>query len=219
MKVVIQCSSSKSKRAGSFTLSGRHVKFVAHPELHTDLNGKTALFRPDDLNPTTLITWRDHLLVYNQRSENPGLLLQAVNLYAPEIYRRLLQHVGVGNLFILSAGWGLIKADFLVPDYDITFSFQAEPWKRRTKDDEFHDFVQLAQGDITAGEQVYFFGGKDYLPLYYSVIKNLVARKVIYFTSNHIPRENGFEYIHYGFRGTNWHYRCAKDFIEGRISM
>lgn len=216
MKVVIQCSATKDTAAGSFTLNGRRVKFVAHPELHSESSGEV-LFRPDDTIPSTSTTWRDHLLAYNRSANNPDLLLQAVDLYSPEIYRSLLHHVGKENLFILSAGWGLIKADFLVPDYDITFSSQAEPWKRRTKRDEFLDFTQLTQADLSVGEQIYFFGGKDYLPLYYRLTRNLVAKKVIYFASTRIPKDKEFEYIPYGTGGTNWHYRCGRNFIEGRI--
>lgn len=217
MKVVIQCAATKDRMAGSFTLNGRRVKFVAHPELHSESSGEI-LFRPDDMIPSTSTTWRDHLLLYNRRSDNPNRLLRAVDLYSPEIYRSLLHRVGTENLFILSAGWGLIKADFLVPDYDITFSSQGEQWKRRTKRDEFCDFAQLTQADLAIGEQIYFFGGKDYLPLYYRLIRTLVARKVIYFASTNIPRDQGFDYIRYGTGGPNWHYRCARDFMEGRIA-
>jgi len=217
MKVVIQCSATKDEAAGSFTLNGRRVEFVAHPEFHTKA-GPEALFKPDDTIPSTSTTWREHLLAYNRRSENPDRLLRAADLYSPEIYRSLLHYVGTANLFILSAGWGLINADFLVPDYDITFSSKAKSWKRRTKRDKFFDFAQLTQSDLSVGEHIYFFGGKDYLPLYYSLTRTLVARKVIYFASARIPKDQDFEYIPYGTAGTNWHYRCAKDFIEGRIA-
>lgn len=216
MKVVIQCSATKDAAAGSFTLNGRRVRFVAHPDLYSESTGEV-LFRPDDTIPSTLITWRDYLLAYNRNDNNPDRLLRAAELYSPKIYRSLLQQVGTENLYILSAGWGLIKADFQLPDYDITFSSQAEPWKRRTKSDIFFDFAQLILADLPAGEQIYFFGGKDYLPLYYRLTRTLVARKVIYFTSSRIQPDEEFEYIQYGTGGTNWHYRCAKDFIEGRI--
>jgi len=167
--------------------------------------------------PSTSTTWRDHLFAYNYRHDNPDGLLRAVDLYSPKIYRSLIRHVGEENLFILSAGWGLIKADFLVPDYDITFSSQADSWKRRNSRDVFHDFAQMTQAELSVGEPIYFFGGKDYLPLYYKLVRTLAARKVIYFASGHILREEAFIYIQYQTGGTNWHYRCARDFIEGKI--
>ena len=54
-------------------------------------------------------------------------------------------------------------------DYDITFSAPAEAWKRRTKRDSFSDFAHLTQSDICDNENPYFFGGRDYLPLYYAL--------------------------------------------------
>lgn len=221
MKVVIQCSATKVRSAGSFSLNGRRIKFVAHPEFKTQAVPEV-LVRPDDMIPSTSSTWRDYLLAYNHRSDNPDGLLRAAALYSPkscpEIYQSLLRHVGEEHLFILSAGWGLIRASFLVPDYDITFSSQADLWKRRKKRDIFHDYTQMTEADLPPGEEIYFFGGKDYLPLYYKLTQALVARKVIYFTSNYIPRNQAFEYCRYHTGGTNWHYWCAKDFIQGTIN-
>ena len=217
MKVVIQCSATKDDRAGTFTVNGQRVKFVAHPERHHG-DSSYLLSRPDDAIPSKSISWRDHLLTYNGHGDNPDHLLPAGSLYSPPIYRKLLNRFGAESLFILSAGWGLIRSDFLLPDYDITFSSQVdEPWKRRTKQDRFLDFAHLSQADLVDEERIYFFGGKAYLPLYYRLTRALMARKVIYSASANIPPEQGFEFIPYGSAGTNWHYRCAKDFLEGRI--
>ena len=49
----------------------------------------------------------------------------------PSVYRELVHALGAENVFILSAGWGLLSADFLTPNYDITFSATAERYKRR----------------------------------------------------------------------------------------
>ncbi len=217
MKVVIQCCATKNGLAESFGVNGRRVKFVAHPEYYPEANAHD-LFRPDDLIPSTQTTWREHLLTYNGRGDNPDRLLRAGSLYSPPTYRTLLHSVGAENLYILSAGWGLVRSDFLLPDYDITFSSQAKPWKRRTKRDVFCDFAHLTQVDIARNEAVYFFGGKEYLPLYYRLTRSLFARKVVYFASTRIITEGAFEYIGYGSAGTNWHYRCVSDFLAGRIA-
>jgi hypothetical protein len=209
MKVVIQCSAAKAEGAGTFRLDGRPVKFVAHPECYS-ASASELPFRPDDTIPSTSTTWREHLVEYNRGGGNPDGLFQAGKLYRPKIYQRLLDHVGIGNLFILSAGWGLIKADFLLPQYDITFA-RAEPWKRRRARDEFHDYAQLTQAGLSADESVYFFGGKEYLSLYYRLTENLTARKVVYFAADQIPINESFEYIPYGQGGINWHYRCARE--------
>jgi hypothetical protein len=215
MKVVIQCSATKAEGAGTFTLNGRPIKFIAHPEWYP-ASASELPFRPDDTIPSTSTTWREHLVAYNRNGDNPDHLFQAGKLYRPKIYRSLLDHVGVENLFILSAGWGLVRADFLLARYDITFA-RAEAWKWRGAEDEFHDYAQLTQARLSAGEPVYFFGGKSYLGPYYRLTEHLTARKVIYFASASIPINQHFEYIRYDGTGTNWHYRCARDFMEGRI--
>ena len=55
---------------------------------------------------------------------------------------------------------GLICADFLTPSDDITFSAQADAFKRRRAHDQYDDFAMLEARDT---EPVAFFGGKDYL--------------------------------------------------------
>ena len=79
MKAVIQCSATKRRAAGSFTSTGQRVKFVAHPELYRRA-ASHSLFRPDDTMPSTSTTWRQHLLAYNRRGDNPDGLLQADRL-------------------------------------------------------------------------------------------------------------------------------------------
>jgi hypothetical protein len=63
------------------------------------------------------------LIDYN---ENPGSnqlgLYPAFELYKNDIYRKLVDCFGIDKTFILSAGWGLIRASFLTPWYDITFT-------------------------------------------------------------------------------------------------
>lgn len=221
MKIVIQCCATKYRAAGSFTSEGRRVKFVADPKLYPPTSTDVG-FRPDDRMPSSSMTWREHLLSYNRQGDNPDRLLQAGKLYRPPAYRKL-DSIEAEDLYILSAGWGLVRSAFLLPDYDITYSGSAEPWKRRTKKadtkkKDFKDFSQLTQACVGRDETVYFFGGKDYLPLYYRLMEGVVARKVIYFKSDKIPRDTAFDYIPYECRGsTNWHYSCVTDFLANKI--
>ena len=85
-----------------------------------------------------------------------------------EVYRRLAGHVGVESLFILSAGWELIPASFLLtPDYDITFKPpKGDEYKRRRMTGPYSDFQMLPPG--TRGP-VIFIGGKEYVPLFASL--------------------------------------------------
>ena len=57
----------------------------------------------------------------------------------------------------------MIAADFLTPDYDITFSGSADAYVRRGKKDRYKDFCMLPADTV---DDIVFFGGKDYLPLF-----------------------------------------------------
>ena len=214
MKIVIQCAGRKFENAGRLTtLSGEKVLFVAHPERYTE---QDKCCRPDDLREDMDCTWRDNLQSYNQQGSNPNHLYPAGDLYKPSIYKTLVEKFGSHNVFIISAGWGLIRSDYLIPYYDITFSSQGKPYSKRNPRDRFEDFNQLSDSSIHPDETIYFFGGQSYLPLYRSLTQNLTARKVIYHSQGSTYHLQGYECIHYGCY-TNWHYICAQAFIDGRI--
>jgi hypothetical protein len=164
--VVIQCAASKAHGAGHLlTPAGVPVTFVADPEM-APMDDERVYPRPDD-DCGSRTSWRDALVDYNK---NPGGnrlgLLSAYRLYANPAYQRLVDKLGIASVYIRSAGWGLIRGDFLTPYYDITFSASArgdDAYKRRRKADRYEDFRMLP--DETADE-VLLFGGKDYIPLF-----------------------------------------------------
>jgi len=214
MKIVIQCAGRKFENAGRLTtLSGEKVLFVAHPEKYT---GWDKCCRPDSIRDGTDGTWREYLKSYNQQGSDPNNLFPAGDLYKPSIYKALVEKYDAENVFILSAGWGLIRSDFLIPLYDITFSNQGEPYSKRGPRDQFEDFNQLSEGSILPDETIYFFGGQAYLPLYCNLTKNITARKVIYHSQGDAYQIQGYECIHFG-NYTNWHYVCAQNFIDDKI--
>ena len=163
--VVIQCAASKQPTASHFRRSdGRMVMFVANPQL-APASYDCTYARPDDLADTD-ISWRNELQRYNRdESDNPLGLLPAWRLYQNPTYELLYRKYGPDGLYILSAGWGLLRADFLTPCYDITFSNagNVEKHQRRSKRDAYSDFCMLP--DDTA-KPVVFFGGKDYVGLF-----------------------------------------------------
>src|SRR5437868_1479389 len=119
MIAVIQCSASKRSGAGHLlSANGKRVVFVAEPQAAPP-NSVCVYARPDDSSNNGL-TWRETLQKYN---DNPGKnslgLCRAYKLYKKAIYERLVDRLGVQRVYILSAGWGLIRADFLTPYYDI----------------------------------------------------------------------------------------------------
>lgn len=55
--------------------------------------------------------WRERLVDYNDAvTANPDGLLPAYQLYTNPVYQRLVDTFGLNSVFILSAGWGLIRS-------------------------------------------------------------------------------------------------------------
>ncbi len=217
MIVVISCAGRKKPEAGYFQRrDGQRVKFVGDPEArHDDFGFERA--RPDDSSDTGA-PWRDRLVEYNDAysvDENPFGLLPAGRLYAHEVYGRLEQRYGLKGFYILSAGWGLIRADFLTPQYDITFSSRAKDYQRRSQRETWNDLICLP--DETT-EQVMFFGGKDYLPLFCRLTAQVRGERTVWTTSVDSRKAPGCRVRRYETRTrTNWHYECVRDFLDGKL--
>jgi hypothetical protein len=222
MKIVIQCAGKK--RPGKFDSGLRHpsdnlpVKFVARPDLAPP-SPSVAYARPDDMYDSTR-TWRQVLIEYNRINKaNPSQLAQAYELYVPSAYEGLTRRFGIENVFVLSAGWGLIPASFFTPDYDITFSAAANvaPYARRRKSDtDYKDFC-LVPDD---GDDITFLGGKDYLPLFCDLAGKLNGGKRVFFSSQSEPMLPS-RFVAKRFetsRRTNWHYECAQALIDGELN-
>lgn len=220
MKIVIQCAGTKNQTpgAGFRTSDNRLVKFVADPK-KAPSSGDIAYAHPDE-RPDGLQTWRERLLDYNKgATTNPLGLLPAYQLYKNPVYKKLVEKFGLEKVFILSAGWGLISADFLTPDYDITFSTarNVEPYCRRNKRDHYADTCILPDD----GEGIIFLGGKDYRPLFCKLTANMKGMKKVFFNSSVDPvLGHGFSTECFPTKcRTNWHYSCAQALIDGDIGI
>lgn len=220
MIIVIQCAGRKQPNAGYLHHGdGRRVMFVGNPDMIPDSEKDPTLYytSPDNIADAGH-SWREELVHYNAKpSDNPLGLLQAWQLYQNEVYALLAKNYGTNQLYILSAGWGLIAADFLIPNYDITFSNQAEGFKRRRRQDRYDDFNML-QKDIEA--PVVFFLSNDYTPLACRLTEGMSAPRYLFHSSKKKPEAPGFNTVQYMTQTrTNWHYQCAKDFLLGRIGI
>jgi len=154
------------------------------------------------------------VLLEYERNDNPLGLCQAYELYQNKIYGRFVGKFSVDNVFILSAGWGLIKGDFLTPYYDITFSPSAEPYKRRRRVDRYQDLCMLPDN---CDEEIVFFGGKDYLPFFHSLTEKARGKRRVFYNSDRPPMLPGCSLERFETRTrTNWHYECADAFLRGR---
>ena len=216
MKIVIQCASSKQPSAPSFrTSDGRRVAFVAHPRLAPPTPG-VLYARPDDRNAESGTTWRAHVVAANGDAPSPAFM-EAGQLYAHRAYAVLIKAFGKENVAILSAGWGLVGSKFRLPDYDITFSASAEPYKRRRDGDPFDDFRQIEAG---SEDQIVFLGGKDYLQLFLATTSSVAGRRFAFFNSTTVPHAPACRLIRYPTSTrTNWHYGCALDLAARRIPI
>lgn len=217
MIAIIQCAASKQEEAGRLvTADGRPVKFVADPDAAL-LDESVVYARPDDLSDRGG-SWREVLFEYNKKRDNPLKLLKAWQLYDNPAYGRLVSKCGVDNVYVLSAGWGLIRADFLTPDYDITFSYvkPEQRYKRRGRDDRYNDFCMLPQD---TREPIVFFGGKGYLPLFASLTSSIRAPKTVFYNSDKVPEMPGCVLKRFETRTrTNWHYSCVDAFVDDEVT-
>lgn len=214
MILVIQCAASKQPGAGYFQArGGKKVLFVADPT-RAPASADLTYARPDD-RADDGISWREHVARYNATPEvNPFGLSPAYELYENEAYRGLVRKFGLKNVMILSAGWGLIPAQFLTPRYDITFSASAEPYVRRRKNQTYDDFSMVPAGETGP---IVFFGGRDYVPLFVKLTAS-VERRIVFYNSAVPPAAPGCSLQRFPTSTrTNWHYECAQAFIAGAI--
>jgi hypothetical protein len=215
--VVIQCAPTKRNDAGHLlSASGKPVVFVAEPKL-APVNHRFEYARPDDL-ANEHRSWREVLSQYNrEQPDNPLGLSPACQLYKHRVYQRLFEQLRRESVYILSAGWGLIRSDFLTPYYDITFSASADRYKRRRRDSRYEDFTMLPD---KPAEEVVFFGGADYLALFLSTTDGVRARKTIYYNSTQAPMAAGCVVERFQTPArTNWHYLCAESFLDRELHL
>ena len=58
-----------------------------------------------------------------------------------------------------------------------------------------------------------FFGGKDYLPLFCDLTKDVKAKRTVFYNSGYAPAAQGCALVRFvTTTRTNWHYECARNF-------
>lgn len=217
MIMVLQCAASKMADAGHMRQQdGSKVMFVGNPA--TAPSARRFVFAsPDDVADTGS-TWRDELKKYNKKpGNNPWNLLPAWKLYQNPTYALAAKAQGLDKLFILSAGWGLLKSSYLTPNYDITFSASAEEYKRRRRNRKYQDFCMLPDNSAAP---IVFFGGKDYIQLFCSLTSHLRQNRYVFYNSASPPDAPGCTLRRFQTTTrTNWHYECVRAFVAGAIGV
>ena len=215
--VVIQGGENKVASAGHMVLpDGRPVVFVAEPGVAPGDPGM-AYRRPDD-RADGIQTFRDALVAYNGTPEdNPLGLLPAWRLYDDDAYRTLVEGVEPENLFILSAGWGLIESDFLTPTYDITFSNGVATYKRRRPRDSYNDLCRLPSEGTS---RLVFAGGTDYIPLFLELTEGITTERIVYHHASRAPLAAAAQFVPVESDDTNdWHLQWARDYAAGKVAL
>ena len=222
--VVIQCAAGKDPSANHMLAENKQpVMFVADPQNAPP--DESIIYRHPDDPALSGLSWRDALVKYNRKYEygvsgNSLRLLRASELYKPrpphrDIYRKLVNVFGDQNVFVLSAGWGLIPAGFLTPSYDITFSQQADPYKRRQKRNHYEDLAMLPKDTV---KPVVFVGGKDYVELFCRLTEHVKSERIVFYNSEVPPDAPGCRLCRFMTKTkTNWHYECARELARGDI--
>lgn len=208
IKVVLVCANNKND---SYFTNYQNVKFF------DTSNHQANEFRPDD-NITSQNTWRTYL-IEQQLDVN---LKRAYQLYSRNEYNCLYNKFK-NDFYILSAGWGLVKSEFRLPKYDITFSNGKKvPINTRRNRNiaaapVYEDFNQL---EVNDKEDIFFIGGKEYLKLFYKLTQGLENRKIIFYYGldncpTPIVNQNTFIFINYpSTDNRRWHYEVARLFCN-----
>ena len=218
-KVVMICAKEKKGNSKIIHENFNHpITFLAQP------NGVNT-FLPDGYIPNLNMTWRDY--VTNNQNHNI-IPFKSYQLYIHGVYQNLFTVFG-DRLFILSAGWGLVKAEFRLPNYDITFSKDEKVplnSKRSTnmnKSPIYNDFKKLK---VKKDDDIIFIGVPNYLNLFYELTRDFQNRKIIYYfgkgskLKRYSPKKE-FDYIQYEPKNPNnnrtWHYELAQKYADGEI--
>jgi len=225
MKIVIQCAGAKNESAPSLCLHGNPLKFVGNPRA-----GALDCICPWDTIPGgNALTWIDCVRAFNNLGNSPAAVFRAMDitpihhedlyqcgaLYSPHIYEQLLGKFGLVDVYILSAGWGLIRADRFVPNYNVTFSnAQGVPTSARVTPDERAGHPSIDEG-ILGTDEIHLFISQKYLAYWNLTFgPQLATRKIIL----HWYKPSVFSTVQvetHDCRGrkTNWHYTAAQQFL------
>jgi hypothetical protein len=83
------------------------------------------------------------------------------------------------------------------------------------KTDRYDDFHMLP---ADTDDEIVFFGGKDYLPLFCKLTAPIRSTKTVFYSSGNPPRADGCKLRRFETATrTNWHYECANAFLNGSI--
>ena len=94
----------------------------------------------------------------------------------------------------------MIHSDYLIPNYDITFSKEAEKYKRRNKNLQAKSGYCDFQLHPNTAEPIIFFGVLDYIDLFCQITKSTQGTRYVLYNSKidqyNKLRNNSLPYPH-----------------------
>lgn len=218
--LVIPCTRGKisSAKPVFWSEEEREVLFVARPEGGGQKPGPVWA-SPEGMKSPQL-SWREFILQGNSGGVCPDNLYAASELYKFPSF--VVEHIGrlpPSRLFFLSAGWGLVRSDFRLPLYNITFNPLAKEAFRRSPRMDWADFfpAELHSKDIV------FLGGVAYAELLEKISRRNghVGGLVLHAKSSKLPRVKEDDRVrlheHNTARRTNWHFEFLPKVIGSML--
>lgn len=210
-KVVMMCSKSKQNDS-ALIFNNNTITFKANT------NEVINQFKPDDDIPGNInYSWRNYVS-NNQNQIN--LPYRAYELYTENVYNELFMTFG-NRLYIESAGWGIVNAEFRLPNYDITFSDNTnEETIRHYQTGNYDDYNQLI---VSPNDDIVFIGTEKYIPLFFYLTNQLPNRKIIYWKKHNTPINYpipNYSFIYRRYISNNrrkWFYELANEIANGII--
>jgi hypothetical protein len=220
VRIVIQCAGSKDLAAPTLSRHGTELKFVAYPKIvHSN---ECAPW--DEIPGLDGNTWIDCVRNYNDKKTlPPGIavsngqnLTRAGSLYRRSIYQKLINSVGSHNVYILSAGWGLVYTDDKIPSYDITFSSSVKIPKDARITSAVRTNYDTVRQIIDGDEDIHLFITAEYAMYWMSLFPGMGGRCVVLHWRQGQATPLGWAgqtfFHNCGSCKTNWHYIAAKQF-------
>ena len=208
-KIVMMCSKSK-KNNSNLRFNNNNIVFKAVT------NEIINQYKPDDnITENVNYSWRNFI---SDNQNHMNIPCRAYDLYSERVYLDLFLNFNK-RLYIESAGWGIVNAEFRLPNYDITFSQNNNiNTVRNYQLENYNDYNQLT---LSQEDDVVFIGTPEYLPLFFELTNELPNRKIIYWKKQSTPinypiPNDTFIYRYYLTNSRmRWFYELAEKFANG----
>ncbi len=180
MSEIIVISCSNKKNGSNLVISGKQVSFCAKPKLAP--KDGIIYVHPDDRIRTRLqkATWREWINSIQEKKDilDSYNLLEAYRLYDNAVYKKLYKKYQ-DKLYIFSDAWGIIKASYRLPKYNVTFSSGKEKHRMRNSNPPyFNDFNHLL--NIKSDDDIKLVAGSDYIIPFCEMTKSLKNKKSLF---------------------------------------